>query len=182
MSLRDQLLQTGVATKKQYHQAKVQKKQKNKNKSKEQHVTEPKEKLHQSRQEQTAKDRILNQQKEAALAKKALKSQLKQLIESQEVQRERGNTIYRFTHHCRIKSLYFSESQLKEIIRGRLVIVALEEDHYHLIPPALVARVEEKNSNAIIVNNQHTQSEVPETPTTHEDPYADYAIPDDLMW
>ena len=67
------------------------------------------------------------------------------------------------------------------MISGRLAIARLGEDNYVLISgkvaEQLADRLADEADKYLLVNNKGKQEEVDE-----DDPYADYQIPDDLMW
>jgi hypothetical protein len=76
-----------------------------------------------------------------------------------------------------IKKLYVDSQQQSALSRGLLVIVALD-GHYSVVPKAVAARIEERSPQTQIIRAESTTDLVPE----EDDPYADFAIPDDLMW
>ena len=61
--------------------------------------------------------------------------------------------------------------------RGNLVIVALDE-HYFVVPANIAFRIEERAPETVIIRTEVAENAV----TDAEDPYADFVIPDDLMW
>jgi len=61
--------------------------------------------------------------------------------------------------------------------RGNLVIVALDE-HYSVVPANIALRIEERAPETVIIRTEVAENTV----TDADDPYADFVIPDDLMW
>lgn len=178
MSLRDQLLQAGIATKKQHQQARTQKKQQQGKKQNTSQPNKTSEVLQEAREAQIARDKALNKQREEERAQKALQAQFKQLITSNAMAREKGETLYRFTHHKKVKTLYLSPAQSEKIIRGNIAIASLGEDNYYFIPWPIAKKLEEKDNSMVVVNNRKAS----DNETEEDDPYAGYEIPDDLMW
>ena len=179
MSLRDQLLQAGIATKKQHQQARSQKKKQSKKKDPSQ-SDQNADTLKKIQEKQVERDKKLNQQRESERAQKALQAQIKQLILTNEIAREKGEASYRFTHDKKIKTLHLSSFQSEKIIRGNIAITFLgEEDDYHFVPWSVAAKLEEKDSHYVVVNNKKNTTE---STSEEDDPYAKYEIPDDLMW
>ena len=178
-SLRDQLLKSGVASKKQHQQARTQKK-----KQKQQGVdpqAEQRRRLEQERQQQVERDKELNRQREAERVEKEKQAQVRQIIETNTIKRAKGDTSYSFVDNKKIKKWYLADRQAEELSSGRLALARLADDEYALISgkvaETLAERLADEADKYLLVNNKGKQEEVDE-----DDPYADYQIPDDLMW
>lgn len=175
MSLRDQLLQAGIATKKQHQQARTQKKIDKGQLS----STAEQTRLKEIKSKQLKRDKSLNKEREEVRAQKAFDAQIKQLVTTNLIVREKGDAPYHFTHNRSVKTICFSPSQHKKIITGQVAIVAFEEDKYLLVTDDTAEKVLEKSPDSVIVYNKN----IPPGETKNEDdPYAEYKIPDDLMW
>jgi len=74
-----------------------------------------------------------------------------------------------------VKRILVTEAQLKQLTNGRLCIIKLDEQ-YELIPSVVAEKIQMRDTGTQILSNQST-----ETPD-EDDPYADYQVPDDLMW
>ena len=75
-----------------------------------------------------------------------------------------------------MKKIWVTEEIQNLLGRGRLAIVPLSEQ-YFLIPVEVAKRIEERTPDKVIFVGGN------EAPAPDEDdPYADYQIPDDLMW
>ncbi|MBU1308458.1 MAG: DUF2058 domain-containing protein [Gammaproteobacteria bacterium] len=174
-ALKEQLLKAGLAdakklkaVKKAKHQEKVQA---GKNKAV---VNEASLLAEQSRQQQVARDRELNQQKQAELQKKAIAAQVRQLINNNTIKAQ-GDVAYNFTDGKLVKRLYVNNKLHDELSRG-LLAIAKQDEHYALVPAAVAEKIQQRQSDSIIVLNVKQQQ------VNEDDPYADYQIPDDLMW
>ena len=86
-----------------------------------------------------------------------------------------GDMAYSFTDGRLIKSIQVTQSQLKQLSNGRLCIISLD-GAYELIPTLVAEKIQKRDESVQILSNQST-----ETPE-EDDPYADYRVPDDLMW
>ena len=173
LSLRDQLLKAGAVSKKQHQQARTQKK-KDRKSGKEDDSAASKAAAQKAREEQAARDRELNRQREEERTRKAIKAQIRQLAIDHQVAKEAGETPYRFNARGTIKKWYISDKQLDRIANGQLAVIGLD-DEYYLVPYQIAEKIAERDEAAILVLN--TRKDVDE-----DDPYADYQIPDDLMW
>ncbi len=182
MSLRDQLLKAGVATKKQHQQVRTQKRKQRKNTNKITDQPMQKDIISGATQEQKDRDKTLNLQLEQMREKKSLEAQIKQLITSNAIEQKKGEKPFRFIHENKIKTLHFSDSQIDKIIHGNIAIASIKVDEYYLIPWQVAEKIEKKQASAIIVNNVKERQKNSESESEPDDPYSDYEIPDDLMW
>jgi uncharacterized protein YaiL (DUF2058 family) len=76
-----------------------------------------------------------------------------------------------------IKKIYVDAMQQSALSRGTLVIVGLDE-LYFVVPANVATRIEERAPNTLIIRAESAAEAVAD----EEDPYADFVIPDDLMW
>lgn len=128
----------------------------------------------QAKQAQVARDRELNQQKKAEADRKALIAQVKQLIEMNII-KDKGELGFNFTDGNKIKKIYVSEKVQQQLVKGLIAIAKLGEQ-YHLVPIQIAEKIQLRQAEAIVLLNQQ-DAQAPE-----DDPYADFKIPDDLMW
>ncbi len=128
----------------------------------------------QRRQEQIARDKELNLQRKAEADKKALQAQVRQLIEMNIIKGQ-GEVGFNFTDQNKIKKIYVSDKVQQQLVKG-LIAIAKVGEQYHLVPIQVAERVQARQPDAVVLLNQQDNS-APE-----DDPYADFKIPDDLMW
>lgn len=128
----------------------------------------------QTRQAQIARDRELNLQKKIEAEKKALAAQVKQIIELNSIS-YKGEQAFNFTDGTLVKRLYVNAIIHQQLVKGLIAIAKLGEQ-YHLIPIQVADKVLQRLPEAIILQNKQDEA-APE-----DDPYADFKIPDDLMW
>ncbi|MCK4742280.1 MAG: DUF2058 domain-containing protein [Sulfuriflexus sp.] len=178
-TLFDQLKKAGLADKNKANKIK-QDKYKNKKQKKKgsaaKQVDESKLLAKKALAESTERDRKINLQKKEQADRKAIAAQIKQLIETHGVQDQDGDIIYNFTDASVVKHIYVSEQGYKLLMAGRLVIAKLLEG-YELVPAPIAEKIKQRDPESIIAAEHSTEVELDE-----DDPYADYAIPDDLMW
>lgn len=176
-SLQDQFLQAGLVDKKKAKQ--VNKEQRKEAKVRHKGQSQPDEKEEQAKRallEKADRDRQLNKQQQAEAEKKAIKAQIVQLIRMNRVARERGDVAYQFKDGNTIKKIYVTPQLQKDLINGRLAIAKLASD-YELLPTAAAEKIMQRDAGVIVLLNRDERATVDE-----DDPYADYQIPDDLMW
>jgi uncharacterized protein YaiL (DUF2058 family) len=69
-----------------------------------------------------------------------------------------------------------------QLISGRLAIARLVADNgldndYAIIPAIVANKIAQRDASSIVVSNVLSQEDQDD-----EDPYADFVVPDDLMW
>lgn len=144
-------------------------------KSKEQAVDEVKLQAEQARQEKAERDRKLNQERQAAAEEKAIQAQIIQLIKHHRITKQ-GETAYNFTDGKTIKKIYIDDTLTGQLSRGQIALVRNGDD-YELVPKVVAEKIAQRNDSFIVVANEKQDNVDDE-----DDPYADYPIPDDLMW
>ncbi|MDO3388276.1 DUF2058 domain-containing protein [Gilvimarinus sp. SDUM040013] len=176
-SLQDQLLKAGLVDTKKAKQTKKEKAKQAKvqKRSKQPSVDETKLAAQQARQEKIERDRKLNAERNAAAQEKAIQAQIKQLITLNR-QAKQGDTAYNFTDGSTVKSLYASAQQVEQLSRGLLAVVRLDEQ-YELVPAIIAEKIADRDATVVVSQASKSADTLDE-----DDPYADYVIPDDLMW
>lgn len=185
MSLQDQLLGAGLVDKKQAAKAKKQKYKKNKQKHQQNKavVDEAKIAAQKELEQKKERDRLLNLEKETAAQAKAIKAQIKQLINSHHIsltQKGEEGVAFNFQDGKLIKQLFLSDNIQKQLIHGFLAIAKWEEQ-YFLIPKMAAEKIVQRDASFIVLLNDESTKELQDQESI-EDEYADYEIPDDLMW
>lgn len=179
-SLQDQLLKQGLADEKQAKAVKKEKKQQQKQRKQQpkgtQSVNETRERARQAREEQAARDRELNRQREEEAQRRAVQAQIRELVESNRLSRKGGETPYQFVHNSKIKKLYVHEQTVDALARGQLAVVCLESA-YDVVPEGIARKIQERDESVVVVLHERAKEDDDE-----EDPYAGFEIPDDLMW
>lgn len=176
LTLQEQMLKAGLVTSKKM--AKVQRTAK---KSRVQ-AREAKEAVEENKKAQLERDKQLSeQQKQAAIAKE-YKAQVKQLIEMNRISIARGDIDFNFTDNNLIKKVAVDKPTQAQLISGRLAIARLVVDNkneyeYAIIPASVADKIAQRDASSIVLNSVLSQEEQDE-----DDPYADFKVPDDLMW
>ena len=177
MSLQDQLLKAGLIDDKKANKIKKNKLKQTKQKQKNKIETADEAKLaaQQAQAEKVQRDRQLNQQRKAEAERKAIAAQVRQLVEMNRQPRDGGDITYSFTDGTLIKRIPVSATQLKQLSNGRLCIIKLD-GQYELIPTLVAEKIQLRDESTQILSNQSTEA------PDEDDPYADFQVPDDLMW
>lgn len=202
-SLQDQLLGAGLVDgkkakqiSKETREAKKKSKAKKQKKGAEAELSEAQLAVRQAQQEKLQRDQTLNQQLKQEADKKAIAAQVAQMIKQCKVSRKGGEVEYNFTDEGKVKKILVTQSAYDEIVRGRLCIARFNGT-YELLPKPVAEKIQERDTETIVVANQKAASQPASTSTANaessdtastagvqsdEDYYAQFEIPDDLTW
>lgn len=183
-SLQDQLLKAGLSDKKKAKKinSQKQKAQKQSRKNKTELKNEAAELAEKAMQAEKEKSQALNEQRKLEAEQKAIAAQVRQIIEMNKIfafekGKEDSAIAYNFSHANKVKSLLVSPVNHDLISRGKMAIAAYG-DEYALIPTVVANKIKERDEAAVVLlNDSQAGDQVDE-----DDPYADYQVPDDLMW
>ena len=170
------MLKAGLVTSKKM--AKVQRTAK---KSRAQ-TREAREAVEENKIAQLERDKQLSEQQKQAALSKEYKAQVKQLIEMNKIDISKGNIGFNFTDNNLIKKIVVDKLTQAQLISGRLAIARLVVDNsgeseYAIIPASVADKIAQRDASSIVLNSALSQEE-----QDGEDPYADFKVPDDLMW
>ncbi|NOI15535.1 DUF2058 domain-containing protein [Vibrio hepatarius] len=170
LTLQEQMLKAGLVNEKKLKKAK-----KGSKKSRVQ-AREVKAAVEENKRLQQQRDKELStQQKEQRLSKE-VQAQIKQLIEMNKIDLADGDIKYNFTDGTLVKSLYTPALIRDQLVKGILAIARYEES-YAVIPSSVANKIAQRDEQVIIAQNETESDAVDE-----DDPYADFVVPDDLMW
>ena len=177
--LRDQLLKSGLVNEKQVKKAEKEKRkgQQNQPQGKAGEVSDEQMRRQQAQIEKQERDRLLNQQLKEAADKRALAAQARQLIETHKLPYQEGDTPFNFTDTGKVKKLYLESKVRDQLVRGLLGIVKFDSQ-YALVPRETAEKIRQRDPSALLLLNDPPGQPQPEA----DDPYAQYQIPDDLIW
>lgn len=176
-SLQDQLLKAGLADEKKAKSIRNEKRKQRKQQPKGAvQVNETELRARRAREEKAERDRQLNLKRQQEAEQKAIQAQIRQLVETNRLDRSRGETSYQFVHDKKIKKLYVDDTMADQLARGRLAIIFVD-DRYEIVAEGVARKIAERDETAVVVLHDRKQDDVGD-----DDPYAGYEIPDDLMW
>ena len=178
-SLQDELLKAGLVDKNQLNKAKKQKSQQNRPqkggkraaaKAKARPAPDP------QHAEKAARDRELNEQRNEVRRQRAVNAEVRQLVSRNRHPRSESedDVPFHFDNKGKVKRIFVSADTHKLITSGKLVIVN-DNGVFELVPPAIAEKIRQRNPSLVI---DLPEEQAPEA----DDPYAQYQVPDDLMW
>jgi len=179
MSLQDQLLKAGLVDKKKANKAKQakQKQDKMKRKNKVDAVDEAKLAAQRAHAEKVERDRQLNLERKQEAEQRAITAQIRQLIEMNRQEKGAGDITYNFTDGTSVTHIYVDERQQKQLSNGHLAIVRLD-GNYEIVPTTVSEKIALRDESYLVYCNRGKE----DTVVDEEDPYAEFQVPDDLMW
>lgn len=177
-SLQDQLLKSGLVDDQKLKQARTQKRKKARTggaKSGDARSEAAREQARQAQAEKARRDRELNRQREEAARLKALENELRELIHHHRLSRDGGDVAFNFSDGSNLKRLYLRREQHRQLVAGALAIVR-QDAFYELVPADVAERVAARQAERVVVLNRPGEED------DGADEYAEFKVPDDLMW
>jgi uncharacterized protein YaiL (DUF2058 family) len=178
-SLQDQLLKAGLVDKNKANKANKEKQKKAKA-ARGSGATITNEASAAAQREQAKKaerDRQLNLKKQRESIQKAVTAQIIQLVEMNRLDTGNGEIDYSFIFDNKVKKINLSEELKDQLVAGRLAIVTIvknQQRKYEIVPAQVAEKIAQRDTSCIVQLNEKEDSD--------DDAYADYKIPDDLMW
>lgn len=175
-SLKDQLLKAGLVKKNEVKK-KPKKKAPTAPKKKRNKASETTLRAQRAMLDKAKKDKRLNEKRQADAERKARYAQIKQLVDGGKLDRKEGETSFNFTYKKKVKTIYVTEQQHKQLSKDQLTIIVMDGELFELVPNKVAEQVAKREPHRVIENKAASNSE-----PAGDDPYADYQIPDDLIW
>lgn len=180
-ALQDQLLKAGLASKQKVRDVKTQKRRDKKAKV-DDGSAELKKQIAEQKLQQAKKDKALNEER---FAQASEKGQVRGLITefskfAINIPKD-AELKFNYILENKIYSLYITDKIQAELLNGTLGIVR-HEDKSYLVPHKLAERVKLLVPQWCGYLWDKAAKDAVEQVSDADDPYADYAIPDDLMW
>jgi len=174
-SLQDQLLKAGLVGEQQLKQARSSKRKKGKQSgSKSKSREEDKRRAQQAAAEKARSDRELNLRLQEEARRKAEANELRQLIHTNRIPRGEGNVAYSFLDGGNVKRIYVTTDQQRKLAKGGLAVVR-QDTGYELVLAEIAERIRARDAGLVVVQNKPEDD-------NEGGAYADYKVPDDLMW
>lgn len=177
-SLQDQLLKAGLVNQQQLKQAKSSKRktQQQRGKGKADPAEQQRRLDAQKAQAQKAeRDRELNRQRNEDARRKALENEVRQLIHENRLVRDGAEIAFNFTDGTALKRLYVTAEQQRGLVGGKLALVR-QDAFYELVGAKVADKIRERDASRILVQNAAGDED------DADDEYAEYKVPDDLLW
>ena len=134
-----------------------------------------------ARLEKVERDRQIAAERNAERRANELRAQARQIIADKKVL-AKGEAEYRFNDGEVIRTLLLTEAVRKQVIDAALVIVR-DGEGYCLLPRVAAVQVRERAPELIVLDNAGRDYVEPSTGNAEDDAYyAQFKVPDDLVW
>lgn len=131
-----------------------------------------------ARAERVERDRALAAERNAQARAHEQRAQARQIVETQRVP-AKGEIEYRFADGEVIRSLLVDAALRAQLASGALVIARFD-DGYALLPRAAAEKVRARDASMIVLDHAAAAATAP---LTDDDAYyAQFKVPDDLIW
>ena len=180
-SLFDQLKKSGLVDDKKAKQIKKQKYQQAKQKKGKKGqpvVSEAAQLAEQAAKQKQERDRQLNLERQQAQEKKAIQAAVQQRIESNRLTHYKGDMTYQFVDDSTVKTLNVNKKIHQRLTSGEIRIVIFGGG-YALVESAVAEKIEQADANLLIPLPSAQEENMSEE---DKDYYAQFEIPDDLVW
>lgn len=129
--------------------------------------------------ERAERDRALAAERNARVQAHELRAQVRQIVEAGKVKGD-GEIAYGFEDAGAIRRILVDAAQRSLLAKGALVVARLD-DGYALLPRAAADKVCARDASMIVLD--HGRTDQADAPAADEDPhYAQFKVPDDLVW
>jgi len=181
-SLQEQLLKAGLVDEKKLARANQQKnkqaKQARQQRGKK--TPQPDAGAKKPQNSKAERDRELNRQRQQQARLKELAAQATRMIVDNRLDRAQGEHPYGFVYKRKVKKMYVTDAQKKQLAEGKLAIatyVAADGRKFELVPKAVADKIAARDESFLVAIDSAAESQ-----RQDDDPYADYQVPDDLIW
>ena len=180
-SLRDQLLKAGLASEKQFKDAKRHLRQQQREgrrmpKDRRGMASDAERAAQQAQLAKATRDQDLNRRQNEEAEKKARQAQIAQLVEQNRLPRIQTDELYNFVDGNKVRRIPADASVRERLGRGAIAIVRCN-GRYELVPAETAARIRERDERAVIVCGVARDSAA-----TNDDGYENFVVPEDLKW
>ena len=176
-SFQEQLLKAGLVDKNKVKVANQDKTRQKKveRRTGEQSVDEARLAALETQRKNAERARELNAQRDAAATQKAILAQIVQMVQKNRQSKGAPDIAYNFTHGHKIERIHVSAEVQAHLMAGRLLIVC-QGGTTELVPRVIADKIAERDASLVVRVSK------PSAEIDADDPYADFKIPDDLMW
>ncbi|HVY22515.1 MAG TPA: DUF2058 domain-containing protein [Steroidobacteraceae bacterium] len=178
LSLREQLLQAGLVGSKQAKKAEQEVRQQQRKHRDASSPNQQQNAVQKAQAEKAARDKELNRKRDEERQRQARLAEIRQIVEQNRLPRIESDEYFNFVHRNKIHRIAVDASLRERITSGQVVLVRYGK-FYAPVLPDIAEKVRERDADSIVDLNAQLTAQ---TDSTDDDPYKDFAVPDDLMW
>ena len=181
--LAEQFLKAGLVDKdklknleKQKHKgkkAKTPKKEIRRNAEKNKPLSRPK--LTEEQKLKVQHDKALSKLQQEKNQARAIQAEIKQLVVTNKIDRSGGDVDYQYGYKGKIRKMLVTNDLRAQLVQGSMLIVNLD-GQFEIVPKQVAVKIAERRPTIVIgLEEEKTVDHV-------DDAYADFQVPDDLIW
>ena len=180
-SLQEQLVKAGLATQDQARKTRTTRR-----KDRKQGKTQDdgaKRAAEARRQQLAERDRKLNEKRETERKNQEIRQRIRDIVLAASMNNEKADTPYNVLHGAKVRRIYVTAEQ-RDGLAGGTLAVATARGRHHVIPLDVADQITGLMPDYYLYRADKPQVAEPPAGAAEgdDDPYADYAVPDDLMW
>ncbi len=186
-SFQEQMVKLGLVDKKKVQKVKSEqyKAKKQKSRAEKGRLTTAEENallIRKAAEKKKARDRQLNQEREAKLQNRSKLARIKQLVEQHRLETGGNGNPYRFCVSDKIYRVFVDKKMLEQLSEGKLGIVEKigVAGQFAIVPRKIVTEI--RMTDCKVFTSLADDFSPSTTETGEDDPYAEYRVPDDLVW
>jgi uncharacterized protein YaiL (DUF2058 family) len=132
----------------------------------------------QRRQEQAERGRALNEKRDAERVEKETRLRIRDMVLEASLNDAKADVAYNVLHGAKVRKIYVTEPQRASLAAGTLA-VATARGRHHVIALEVADKIAELMPGYYVFRaDKDATAQVP----AEDDPYAEYTVPDDLVW
>jgi len=175
-SLQDQLLKAGLVSREQLNDSRRRKKRKRKQSAGKSSPQPSPSAADKRRQEQRLRDKRLNAERERRRQDQEKRLRIRELVLANSLNVAEADQIYNVVRGERIRRLYVTAEQRRKLSDGQLA-VTIAKGRNHIVAPAVAEKI-----RAILPDYFVYLSSESASANEAEGDYAEFKVPDDLIW
>ncbi|MEI6897677.1 MAG: DUF2058 domain-containing protein [Psychromonas sp.] len=178
-SLQEQLMKSGLINKQKAQQAQTEKRRKAKQKKKKGtlEISQAQYAVNAKKEQQKKQDLQKNKAVQISLDERASHGKLIQMIAQHCEKNYQGEIDYHFTYAAKVKRIAINETTQRNLVNGLLAICVLN-DEFYLINKEATEKLTKIDASVLVALHEKVDVEA----LDEDDPYAEFTIPDDLVW
>lgn len=174
-SLQDQLRKAGLASDKQGKKSKWGKvSRQSKKEPQPPQITDAQKAAEKAQAEKAARTEALNREKQAEAKQRAIRAEIRQIIDSNAVNLPEDGEPYHFSDQGKIRSILVDDRLRGQLAKERCWIVRLN-DQYRVVPQDAAEKIRQRDPDVVIKIQSSTDE-------SDDEYYARFQVPDDLIW
>ena len=127
----------------------------------------------------SARDTELNRKRNEKADRRARHAEIRQLVAQHRIPKIEGDEFFSFVDGKKIRRIFADAATRERLMRGEVAIVRCE-GRYDLVPAEIAVRIRDRDSRVVIAATGDASKA--DSASVPDAGYAQFVVPDDLMW